>query len=80
MKRSETFVESLRGVNLRALISLSVSLTCENLGALISLSVSLTGVNLGRWSHLGFVGRNATILSCQRNFYGAVAEITKKKL
>ena len=49
-------------------------------GALVSLRVSLRGVNLGRWSHLGFVGRNATILSCRRNFYGALAEITLKKI
>ena len=49
-------------------------------GALISLRVSLRGVNLGRWSHLGFVDRNATILSCQRNFNGALAEITLKKI
>ena len=65
MKRSERFVVSLRGVNLRTLIS---------------LRVSLRGVNLGRWSHIGFVDLNATILSCQRIFYGALAEITLKKV
>lgn len=49
-------------------------------GALISLRVSLRGVNLGRWSHIGFVGLNATISSCERIFYGAFAEITLKKV
>ena len=49
-------------------------------GALVSLRVSLRGVNLGRWSRIGFVDLNATILSCQRIVYGAFAEITLKKV